>query len=132
MIVYENVTKKYGDVTVVDNLSLTIDDGEFLVLIGPSGCGKTTTLKMLNRLIKYDEGNIYIDDIDKHIDQDDDDDDEPTKEYDEIELELKDEDDIEDTTGERVVVFAADDDDDDDEEADEDEDEIEGELLLKK
>ncbi|NLN86882.1 MAG: betaine/proline/choline family ABC transporter ATP-binding protein [Syntrophomonadaceae bacterium] len=62
MIVYENVTKKYGDVTVVDNLSLTIDDGEFLVLIGPSGCGKTTTLKMLNRLIKYDEGNIYIDD----------------------------------------------------------------------
>ena len=62
MIVYENVRKKYEDVTVVENLNLTINDGEFVVLIGPSGCGKTTTLKMINRLIKMDEGNIFIDD----------------------------------------------------------------------
>ncbi len=61
MIVYENVTKKYNDVTVVDNLNLTINDGEFVVLIGPSGCGKTTTLKMINRLNKINGGNIYID-----------------------------------------------------------------------
>ncbi len=62
MIVYENVSKKYNDVTVVDNLSLTINDGEFVVLIGPSGCGKTTTLKLINKLIKMDEGTISIDD----------------------------------------------------------------------
>ncbi|MGB8452376.1 MAG: ABC transporter ATP-binding protein [Anaerocolumna sp.] len=61
MIIYENVSKKYSDVTVVDNLNLTINDGEFIVLIGPSGCGKTTTLKMVNRLNKNYEGNIYID-----------------------------------------------------------------------
>lgn len=62
MIVYENVTKKYGDVTIIDNLNLTINDGEFVVLIGPSGCGKTTTLKMVNRLIGFNEGKIYIND----------------------------------------------------------------------
>ncbi|MBP1925147.1 osmoprotectant transport system ATP-binding protein [Sedimentibacter acidaminivorans] len=62
MIIYENITKKYDDVIIIDNLNLTINDGEFVVLIGPSGCGKTTTLKMINRLIKYNEGNIYIDD----------------------------------------------------------------------
>lgn len=61
MIVYENVSKKYNGVTVVDNLNLTINDGEFVVLIGPSGCGKTTTLKMINKLIKMDEGSISID-----------------------------------------------------------------------
>lgn len=61
MITYENVTKKYNDVTVVDNLNLTIEDSDFLVFIGPSGCGKTTSLKMLNRLIEMNEGAIYID-----------------------------------------------------------------------
>lgn len=61
MIVYENVTKKYNGITVVDNLNLTIEDSEFLVFIGPSGCGKTTSLKMLNRLIEMDAGEIYID-----------------------------------------------------------------------
>lgn len=61
MIVFENIKKKYGDITVVDDLNLTIEDGQFVVFIGPSGCGKTTTLKMINRLIKMDEGNIFID-----------------------------------------------------------------------
>lgn len=61
MIVYENITKKYNDVTIVDKLNLTIKEGEFVVLIGPSGCGKTTTLKMINALIKPNDGNIYID-----------------------------------------------------------------------
>ncbi|HCX65221.1 MAG TPA: osmoprotectant, partial [Eubacteriaceae bacterium] len=61
MIVYENVTKRYGDVTVVDGLNLNIDEGEFVVFIGPSGCGKTTSLKMVNRLIEMNEGNIIID-----------------------------------------------------------------------
>ena len=61
MITFENVTKKYNDVTVVDDLNLTINDGEFVVLIGPSGCGKTTSLKMINRLIKMNAGKILID-----------------------------------------------------------------------
>ena len=52
MIKFENVHKRYGKVTVIDNLNLEIKQGEFVVLIGPSGCGKTTTLKMINRLIK--------------------------------------------------------------------------------
>ncbi len=60
MIVYENVTKKYNDVVVVDNLNLTVEEGEFVVLIGPSGCGKTTTLKMVNRLIETNQGSITI------------------------------------------------------------------------
>ena len=45
-IVLENVTKSYdGGATAVQDLSLTIADGEFLILVGPSGCGKSTTLK---------------------------------------------------------------------------------------
>lgn len=63
MIVYKNVSKKYNDITVVDNINLTINDGEFVVLIGPSGCGKTTTLKLINKLIKMDGGSIHIDDM---------------------------------------------------------------------
>ncbi|QSX08596.1 betaine/proline/choline family ABC transporter ATP-binding protein [Alkalibacter rhizosphaerae] len=62
MIVYKDVKKKYNDVTVVDDLNLTINDGEFVVLIGPSGCGKTTSLKMVNRLIEMNGGAIFIDD----------------------------------------------------------------------
>lgn len=60
MIVYENVSKKYGDLTVVDDISLKINEGEFVVLIGPSGCGKTTTLKMINKLIPMNSGAIYV------------------------------------------------------------------------
>jgi ABC-type sugar transport system ATPase subunit len=58
----ENVTKTFenGDVVAVDNLSLTIDDGEFLVLLGPSGCGKTTTLRMVAGLETRTDGDIYI------------------------------------------------------------------------
>ena len=61
MIEYRNVSKNYGDRQVVKNLSFTIEDGQFAVLIGPSGCGKTTTLKMLNRLIQSDGGEILLD-----------------------------------------------------------------------
>ncbi|MBK1811915.1 ABC transporter ATP-binding protein [Clostridium sp. YIM B02505] len=63
MIKFENVSKCYNDENkAVDSLNLTINDGEFFVLIGPSGCGKTTTLKMINRLIDLSEGTIYLDD----------------------------------------------------------------------
>lgn len=61
MITFENVSKKYGDTTVVNQLNFTIKDQETFVLVGPSGSGKTTTLKMINNLIPLSEGDIYID-----------------------------------------------------------------------
>lgn len=61
MIQFENVTKSYGSKKVLKNINLTIEDGEFAVMIGPSGCGKTTTLKSINRLIEPDQGNILVD-----------------------------------------------------------------------
>ncbi len=60
MIRFQNVTKLFGDTRVVDDLSLEIDDGEFVVLLGPSGCGKTTTLRMLAGLETVTSGDIYI------------------------------------------------------------------------
>lgn len=62
-ITLKNVSKIFnGDVVAVDNLSLKITDGEFLVLLGPSGCGKTTTLRMIAGLETQTEGEIYIGD----------------------------------------------------------------------
>lgn len=60
MITFENVYKYYDDTAVVEDFSLTIDEGEFFVLIGPSGSGKTTTLKMINQLIDLSKGTISI------------------------------------------------------------------------
>ncbi len=59
---FENVTKYYGDVLAVDNLSLEIRDKEFVVLLGPSGCGKTTTLNMIAGLEELSGGDIWFDD----------------------------------------------------------------------
>lgn len=60
MIRFEHVRKQYGKSVILDDLSFEIKEGQFVVLIGPSGCGKTTTLKMINRLIEPDKGNIFI------------------------------------------------------------------------
>jgi len=57
-----NVTKKYGKIVAVDNVSLQIHDREYFSLIGPSGCGKTTLLRMIAGLVQPDKGEIYIDD----------------------------------------------------------------------
>ncbi len=57
-----NVTKKYGQVTVVDNINLVINDKEFLVLVGPSGCVKSTTLRMIAGLEGITSGEIVIGD----------------------------------------------------------------------
>lgn len=61
MIKVESVSKSFDGKRVVDHISFQADDKEILVLLGPSGCGKTTTLKMINRLIEADSGNILID-----------------------------------------------------------------------
>lgn len=55
-----NMTKKFDDQRVVDQLHLHIQDGEFLVLVGPSGCGKSTTLRMIAGLEEITEGELYI------------------------------------------------------------------------
>src|SRR5580765_4362721 len=56
-----NLIKSFGNSVVVDDLSLQIDDGEFVVLLGPSGCGKTTTLRMIAGLEQATSGDILID-----------------------------------------------------------------------
>ena len=60
-VAYEGVTKKFGDVVALNNLNLTINDGEFMVLVGPSGCGKTTALRCLAGLEEVTEGSVMID-----------------------------------------------------------------------
>jgi len=59
---YENVYKRWGDVTAVSDLNIDVEDKEFIVFVGPSGCGKSTSLRMLAGLEEISEGQIYIDD----------------------------------------------------------------------
>ena len=61
IIRFENVTKRFGKVIAVDNVSLAIGEGEFFALLGPSGCGKTTLLRMLAGFETPSEGRILID-----------------------------------------------------------------------
>jgi len=61
-ITIENLTKRFGKVVAVDNVSLTIEPGAFLTLLGPSGCGKTTLLRCVAGLEDPDGGEIYIGD----------------------------------------------------------------------
>src|SRR5437667_5964998 len=61
-VVLEHVTKRFGDVVAVDDLSLDVADEEFLVLLGPSGCGKTTALRMIAGLDTPSSGTIRIGD----------------------------------------------------------------------
>ena len=62
MIEYKHVALHYGEKSVLKDVNLRIEDGEFMVLVGPSGSGKTTMLKMINRLLEPTDGNIYMDD----------------------------------------------------------------------
>ncbi len=64
----EHVSKVYAstDRPAVDDVSLSVDPGEFVVLLGPSGCGKTTLLKMINRIHEPTSGTIHIDDVEIH------------------------------------------------------------------
>ena len=57
-----NLTKKFGNIVALDNISLEIRDKEYFALLGPSGCGKTTLLRLIAGLIEPDSGEIYIGD----------------------------------------------------------------------
>jgi spermidine/putrescine transport system ATP-binding protein len=61
IITFENVTKRFGKLAAVDDVSLTVNEGEFFALLGPSGCGKTTLLRMLAGFETPTEGRILID-----------------------------------------------------------------------
>ena len=61
-ISFKSVSKTFAETRVVDDFSLEINDGEFIVLLGPSGCGKTTTLRMLAGLETISSGDIFIGD----------------------------------------------------------------------
>jgi multiple sugar transport system ATP-binding protein len=60
----ENVTKRFGDVVAVNNISFEVYRGELFSLLGPSGCGKTTTLRIIAGLEQPDEGRVYIEGVD--------------------------------------------------------------------
>lgn len=62
-----NLTKKFGDVTALENINLHVRDQEYFSLLGPSGCGKTTLLRLIAGLIEPTEGEIYIGD--KRVDK---------------------------------------------------------------
>lgn len=57
---FEHVTKRYGDHIALNELSLSVNSGEFLTIIGRSGCGKTTALRLINGLLTPDEGAVYV------------------------------------------------------------------------
>lgn len=61
MIEFKNIEIKYGDYTAIENLNLTIEDGEFFTFLGPSGCGKTTTLRSLVGFLNPTNGEILVD-----------------------------------------------------------------------
>jgi multiple sugar transport system ATP-binding protein len=61
---FQNILKQFGAVTVLEDLNLRVEDGEFLVLLGPSGCGKTTLLNLLAGLLDVTDGTIRIGDRD--------------------------------------------------------------------
>jgi len=59
-VTFDHVWKRYGDVVAVNDFTLEIQDGEFMVLVGPSGCGKTTSLRMIAGLEEVSEGTLRI------------------------------------------------------------------------
>jgi multiple sugar transport system ATP-binding protein len=61
-VTFEHVTKRYDGTTAVNDFSLSVADGEFLVLVGPSGCGKTTALRMIAGLEQISDGRLLIGD----------------------------------------------------------------------
>ncbi len=63
-VILKNVTKRFGKVVAVDNVSFKAEHGELFTLLGPSGCGKTTTLRIIAGFEIPDEGKVYFNDVD--------------------------------------------------------------------
>ena len=63
-VVLVDLVKRFGDVTAVDGINLSMPPGEFFSLLGPSGCGKTTTLRLIAGFERPDEGQILLDGVD--------------------------------------------------------------------
>ena len=59
----ENLSKRFDDLTVLDDISLTVKKGEVLVIVGPSGCGKSTLLRSINGLEDIEEGRVLLEDV---------------------------------------------------------------------
>ena len=59
-ITLKNVTKRFGETTAVDNLSITLASGKLTALLGPSGCGKTTTLNMISGIVPVTSGQVFL------------------------------------------------------------------------
>ena len=64
-VALQSITKRFGEVVAINDLTLAVRDREFLVLLGPSGAGKTTTLRTVAGLEKPDDGNVLIDDVER-------------------------------------------------------------------
>lgn len=59
----KNLTKKFGDLVVLDKINFNVAEGEFLAIVGPTGCGKTTFLNCLSKLMPTSDGDIFIDGV---------------------------------------------------------------------
>lgn len=59
-VVFDHLTKRFGDVVAVDSITMEIHDGEFVALLGPSGCGKTTTLLMTAGIYRPSAGRCAL------------------------------------------------------------------------
>ena len=57
----DHLTKKFGDLLVLDDISFEVKKGEFVCVVGPTGCGKTTFLNLLTRIYQPSSGELYID-----------------------------------------------------------------------
>src|ERR1700754_1149715 len=64
LVRFEAVSKRFGPITAIEQVSLDIQPGEFFALLGPSGCGKTTLLRMLAGFERPSEGRILLDGVD--------------------------------------------------------------------
>ena len=59
-VTLDRLTKRFGQIVAVNNVTLEVRDREFLVLVGPSGCGKSTTLRLIAGLEEVTDGNVFI------------------------------------------------------------------------
>jgi cell division transport system ATP-binding protein len=64
MIQFQNVSKSFGNIIALQDISFKVENGEFVFIVGPSGAGKTTILKLLLREFKPSSGEIFVDDVD--------------------------------------------------------------------